>query len=131
MRSTVRVLLPAAGAAAMIAAGLLTAPTANAQAQAPAAGQSNPTQNIPDQKLDATAAAMQQVASLRKQYRERLEGAPVADKDRIADEGNGALVRAVTDQGLSVDEYSTIVQIAQNDRAVRDNLLERLRPDAK
>jgi hypothetical protein len=40
-------------------------------------------------------------------------------------------VKAVTDQGLSVDEYSTILQVAQNDPQVRDKLLQRLRPDSK
>ena len=74
---------------------------------------------------------MEQVASLRKQYQQRIEEAPAADKERIAGEGSNALVKAVTDQGLSVDEYSTILQVAQNDTAVRDKLLQRLRPDSK
>ena len=51
--------------------------------------------------------------------------------DRLRMVGSNALVKAVTDQGLSVDEYSTILQVAQNDAAVRDKLLQRLRPDSK
>ena len=119
--------------AAMVltAAGLLSAPVVNAQTQPPAAAPSAQTPNIPEQKLDAAAAAMEQVASLRKQYQQRIEEAPAADKERIAGEGSNALVKAVTDQGLSVDEYSTILQVAQNDTAVRDKLLQRLRPDLK
>ena len=119
--------------AAMVltAAGLLSAPVVNAQTQPPAAVPSDQASNIPEQKLDAAAAAMQQVASLRKQYQQRIEEAPTADKERIAGEGSNALVKAVTDQGLSVDEYSTILQVAQNDAAIRDKLLQRLRPDAK
>ena len=119
--------------AAMVltAAGLLSAPVVNAQTQPPAAAPSGQTTNIPEQKLDAAAAAMEQVASLRKQYQQRIEEAPTADKERIAGKGGKALVKAVTDQGLSVDEYSTILQVAQNDAAVRDKLLQRLRPDSK
>jgi hypothetical protein len=116
-------------AAALTAAGLLSAPAVNAQAQPPLPSQSDQAPSIPEQKLDAAAAAMTQVASLRKQYQQRIEEAPASDKERIAGEGSSALVKAVTDQGLSIDEYSTILQVAQNDKAVRDKLLQRLRPE--
>jgi hypothetical protein len=41
-------------------------------------------------------------------------------------EGNDALEKAVTDQGLTVDEYNRIITVAENDPAVRTKLLERL-----
>ena len=126
MPPMMRILLPAITAAALTAAALPS--VADAQAQPPA-GQSQPSRDIPDPKLDATAAAMQQVASLRRQYQQRLEEATAADKDRVLAEGNDALMKAVTDQGLSVDEYSTILQVAQNDPTVRERLMQRLRPD--
>jgi hypothetical protein len=34
--------------------------------------------------------------------------------------------KAVTDQGLTVEEYTDIVNVAQKDPAVRDKLLRRL-----
>ena len=72
--------------AAMVltAAGLLSAPVVNAQTQPPAAAPSGQTTNIPEQKLDAAAAAMEQVASLRKQYQQRIEEAPTADKETMS-----------------------------------------------
>ena len=39
--------------------------------------------------------------------------------------------KAVTDQGLSVDEYNTIVQTAQNDLTIRQKLVQRIRPSGQ
>jgi hypothetical protein len=131
MRLSTRVLMRPIAAVALSAAGLLYAPMANAQAQPPAPGATEPTPNIPEQKLDATAAAMEKVASIRKDYQQRLETADTAEKGKIAEEGSNALAKAVTDQGLSLDEYSSILQVARNDPAVREKLVQRLRPDSK
>ena len=119
-------------AAALCAGGLLISiPGANAQNQSPSPGLSEATPSIPDQKLDAAAAALKQVASLKQDYAQRLQAAPPAEKERIADEGNNALVKAVTDQGLSVDEYTSILTVAQKDPAVGEKILQRIRPEAK
>ena len=37
------------------------------------------------------------------------------------------MVKAVTDQGLSIDEFKTIMNLAQNDPAVRNKLMQRLK----
>ena len=103
----------------------LNQPPASPQAQSP--GQL-PSPTISDQKLDAAAAAIGQVTSIKQSYEQKIAEAPPSDKQRIADEANNALKKAVTDQGLSVDEYNTIVQTAQNDPAIRQKLVERIRP---
>jgi uncharacterized protein DUF4168 len=131
MRLSTRILMRPVAAVALTAAGLLYAPMANAQAQSPSPGATEQTPNIPDQKLDATAAAMEKVATIRKDYQQRLESADAADKGKIAEEGSNALAKAVTDQGLSIDEYSAILQVARNDPAVREKLVQRLRPEPK
>ena len=87
--------------------------------------------DIPDQELDAAAAAMQQVASLRETYQQRFDTAPPSDKERIANEASMALTKAVTDKGLSVDEYSAILTQAQNDPVVREKIMERMRTQQK
>jgi len=120
-------------AAALGVAGLLLLPAANAQmnppqarpqAQSPQAQSPSPT--ISDEKLNAAAAAIGQVTSIRQSYEQKIAKAPPSDKQRITDEANGALEKAVTDQGLSVDEYNTIIRTAQNDPAVRQKLTERI-----
>ena len=120
--------------AAILLAACLFVPAASAQAPSPPAaapGQSVPDQNqspnIPDQKLDAAASALQQVAGLKRDYQQRLDSASSdSDKLLIVEEANSALTKAVTDQGLSVEEYTAIMVIAQNDPQVREKILQRL-----
>ena len=99
------------------------------QEQSP--GESDPAANIPNQKLDAAAAAMLRIANLKRDYLQLLEDAPVDDQPRIADEASNALEKAVVDQGLSVEEYSAIVEMAQNDPQVRQKIIERMQAPAK
>jgi Domain of unknown function (DUF4168) len=98
--------------------------TDSPQAQSPAPP--NPAASIPNQKLDAAAAALQRVARLKRDYVQLLEDAPAEDQPRILDEAGNALEKAVTDQGLSVEEFTTIMEVAQNDPQVRQKIIERL-----
>ena len=135
-------------AAAVGAAGLFILPAANAQmnppqarpqAQSPGAQSphvqppqaQSPSPSISDEKLDAAAAAIDQVTSIRQNYERKIAEAPQSDKERIADEANQALGKAVTDQGLSVDEYNSILRTAQNDPSVRQKLTQRISHSGK
>ena len=94
--------------------------------------------DIPDQKLDAAATALEQVASVKEDYQRRIKAADPSDRNRIAEEAHNALVKAVTDRGLSVEEYTSILQLAENDilqlaendPGVREKLLQRIHPPA-
>jgi hypothetical protein len=114
-------------AAVVSAAWIVSVPLASAQTQAP----NTPTQaqppKIPDQKLDAAAAAVEQVSTIKQNYQEKLTSAPPAEKERITTEANDAMARAVTDQGLSVEEYNSIIQVAQNDPQIRQQILQRVK----
>ena len=97
--------------------------------QSPAPVPSQPSQNIPDQKLDATAAALDQIADVKENYTKQIEATPnESDKRRLVDDANKALVKAVTDQGLSVEEYTSIMVVAQSDPVVREKILQRMKP---
>jgi len=118
--------------AVLMAAWQLPVPAANAQVESTSPGLSAPMPNIPDQKLDAAAAALGRVANLKQNYEQQLSAAAARpDKERIVAEANIALAKAVTEQGLSVEEYDTIMQVAQNNLDVREKLLQRLRPPAE
>jgi predicted ATPase with chaperone activity len=112
------------------AAVLLSIPAANAQKpmtpQDEQAAPAAPAAPISDTKLDAAAAALQRVTTLRQSYQEKIDAAPPEQQQRLANEGNDALKKAVTDQGLSLDEYNKILQVAQNDPGIRAKLLQRL-----
>jgi hypothetical protein len=123
-------------AAVIVAASwLVCVPGANAQSQDQTPQQQSPTPdltvpptNLSDQKLDAVAAAVEHVAGLQQVYRQRMAEAQPSDKQRIAGEAYAALEKAVTDQGLSIEEYTTILQVAQNDPGLRNKIVERIRP---
>jgi uncharacterized protein DUF4168 len=106
-------------------------PSASPSEQQPPGSPSEEAPNIPDQKLDAIAAALQRVVTVRENYERKLQEAQPSDVERIANEAKGELVKAVTDQGLSVEEYNKILVVAQNDPQVRQKILQRVRPPAQ
>ncbi len=94
--------------AVLTASWLLFVPGANAQNQ-------SASPNISDQKLDAAAAALDRVVSIKQNYEQQMATAAPSDKDRIAGDANNAMKKAVTD-----------LRVAQNDPGVREKLLQRL-----
>jgi len=129
-------------AAAILTAGCyFSVPTVNVLAQSPpsdpstSAPQSPPSPSAPqvsDQKLDAAAAALQRVVSLQKDYRQRIAEAEAPnEKERLVAEANTELTKAVNEQGLSVEEYSSILDVARDDPEVRGKILQRIRPSDK
>ena len=126
-----RVLMRSTAASLLIAAGFLFFPAANAQVQSSSPSLSEQPPNIPDQKRDAAAAAIERVASLKQDYQQRIAVAAPADKERMLNEAVNALAKAVADQGLSVEEYVSFLVVAQNDPNVREKIRQRIRPSAQ
>jgi uncharacterized protein YqfA (UPF0365 family) len=120
-------LFPRSIAAAILAAGCyLSIPTVNVLAQSPP-GPSTSAPDLSDQKLSAVAAALERVASLQQDYRQRIaETEAAADKERIVAEANVELTKAVTEQGLSVEEYTSILNVAQDDAEIRGKILQHI-----
>ena len=69
------------------------------------------------------------MASGKEDYQRRIKAADPSDRDRIAEEAHNALVKAVSDRGLSVEEY--ILQPAENDPGVREKIIQRIHPPAE
>jgi hypothetical protein len=119
-------------AVTLAAAGLLLAPVTGAQAQAPSAPSTKPDRQAPaadisEKKLDAAAKAVKNVSTIRDSYEQKLIKAPADQKAKLADEASDAMAKAVKDEGLSVEEYTSIIEVAQNDPIVRNKLLQRLK----
>jgi hypothetical protein len=52
---------------------------------------------------------------------------PQADADqRIVEEANNELTKAVTEQGLSVAEYTLILNVARDDAEIRGKILQHI-----
>ena len=122
-----RVLMRPAAAILLLAAGVLI-PAANAQVQSPSPGLSEQAPNISDQKLDAAAPMSGWPVSA---GLATADGGGPAAKERILNEAVNALAKAVTDQGLSVEEYDSILEVAQNDPDVREKIRQRIRPSVQ
>jgi len=115
----------------LVAAGLFLAPAAvSAQTPPPSTPpqtKPGPTADIAEHKLDAAAKAVKNVSSIRDSYEQKLIKAPADQKAKLADEASDAMAKAVAAEGLSVEEYTSIIEVAQNDPVVRNKLLQRLK----
>jgi len=104
----------------------------NVLAQSPPPGPSTSAPDLSDQKLSAVAAAVERVVSVRKDYGQHLAKAEEpAEKERLVAEANNALKNAVTEQGLSVEEYALIVDRARDDPELQGKIFQRIRPSDK
>src|SRR5215469_15666107 len=93
----------------------------------PPPGLSTSAPDLSDQKLRAVAAALERVASLQQDYRQRIaETEAPADKERIVEEANKELTKAVTEQGISVAEYTSILNVARDDADIRGKILQHI-----
>ncbi|HYX01151.1 MAG TPA: DUF4168 domain-containing protein [Reyranella sp.] len=82
---------------------------------------------ISESKLDAVAAAVKQVAMLKETYEAKLAKAPEDQKVSVVEEANEAAEKAIKEQGLSVEEFVTIMDAADSDPAVRAKIIRRLK----
>jgi hypothetical protein len=119
-------------ATALMAACYLSVPAVSVHAQSTAPGPSTSTPGLSDQKLNAAAAALERVAALQNDYKERVaEAKAPADKERLVSEANNQAAKAVTDQGLSVEEYVAILNVARENPEIRSKILRRIGPSDK
>lgn len=124
-------LAPALGTLAAPASKPLAPPPAQARPAIAAPMTADSHAKISDQKLGQAAAAMQHVIGVRQRYEKKIAKAAPGDRERIAGQSQAAIKKAVTDQGLSVDEYNKILVAAQKDPALRQKLLARLHTRAQ
>ena len=120
-------------AAEVLTAGCyVSTPAVNVLAQSPTPGPLTSAQDLSDQKLGAVAAALERILSLQKDYRQRIEETEApGEKERILAEAHNEFTKAVTEQGLSLEEYASILDMARDDPEIRGKLLQRIRPSDK
>jgi hypothetical protein len=117
-------------ATALMTAGCcLSISVTNVPAQSPPSGSSVSAPHLSDQKLSAAAAAVEHVDNLLKAYQQRIAEAEASnEKARLLMEADNELTKAITAQGLSVDEYSSILDVARYDPEIRGKILQRIPP---
>jgi hypothetical protein len=114
-------------AATILAVGCcLSIPTVEAAAQSLPPSPPTAAADLSDQKLNAAAGVLKRLAILQKNYRQRVEEAP-AEKERIVVQAHEEFTKAVVEQGLSIEEYASILDAARGDPRIHDEILKRLR----
>ena len=88
-------------------------PTQTPEAEAPAAAP----QQADDAKLKSFAVAFIEVAKVTRSYQPQIESAATPeDQQRLRQEAGEKMVEAVNEaDGITLDEYNTIIQAAQTD----------------
>jgi hypothetical protein len=96
-------------------------PTTNA---APPLQGTAPRQAEPsDAVVHKVGAALRQTATIRQKYTERAQSMTPAQQQQLTGQAQSEMVRAISDQGLSVQQYNQVLQLAQADPALKQRLL--------
>jgi predicted ATPase with chaperone activity len=100
---------------------------------APAAAQAEPAQAplsadaISQAQLESFAAAATRVSEIAEQFEAQAQGLEdQAELAALQEKANNEMVAAVEQEGLSVDEYNMIFQVAQVDPELNATLMEML-----
>jgi hypothetical protein len=113
-------------AAALMATAALPAlaeqsPTTNAvpqmQGAAPQQGE------LSDALVHKVGAALRQTAVIRQKYAERAQSMNPAQQQQLTGQAQSEMMQAIGDQGLSVQQYNQVLQLAQADPTLRQRLM--------
>ncbi|WP_099868204.1 DUF4168 domain-containing protein [Pararhizobium haloflavum] len=108
------------------ASGFALAQETAPAAPAPEMQQQAPAQDFSDEQLRSFAVAFLEVDQINKQYTPRLQEAGTPEEQQaIQEEASQEMVSAVeSSEGISVQEYTSIMQAAQADPALAQTLTE-------
>ena len=77
-----------------------------------------------DAMVSKVGTALRHVALIRQQYSQRAQGAESQQQQQaLSDQARNEMVKAIGDQGLSVQQYQQAIQLAQNDETLKRRLL--------
>jgi hypothetical protein len=114
----------ATAAAVALAPALVLAQSSQSQTGPAAISPQTGQAAIPEQTIGKAGAALHDVAKLQQKYQGQMDAASPTQKKGISEQANAEAVQAIQSHGLSVQEYSNVVRIAQNDPQVKQRLLE-------
>src|SRR5690349_19786675 len=112
----------------MLALALSLAPPLALAAQdapPPQAPPAPPSGSVSDATIGKAGAALRDVASLQEKYQPKMDQAgSQQEKQGLAARANAEAVQAIQSHGLSVQEYSNVVRMAQSNPQLRQRLLD-------
>lgn len=121
--------------AALLSAGMLSAPAIaqeNASSDAAQAQAAAPATDFSDETLKQFAEASKEIASVSRDYTERLQNAEdEAAKQEVRMEANEDMVNIVEDSGLEVSTFNAIGQAIQQDPELMKRVQGMVEPQAE
>jgi len=118
--SLVRLTLPAAALLAFALAAPLPAAAQTESDQPPVAAE-----DLSDAQLESFAAAAVEVSEITEQLQMQAQGVEdEAELMELQEQANTQMVAAVEEEGLTVEEYNMIFQVAQVDPELNERLVE-------
>ena len=119
----------AAVAATALAAGLSLPAFAQTEPEAPQATQPAAPS---DEDLQSYAAAATQIQAIVQEWQPQIEGAETPEEaTELGTQAQVQMVEAVEAEGLSVDEYNQITQLAQADPDLQAQIMSYMEPAAE
>jgi hypothetical protein len=80
---------------------------------------------LSDTTVQKVGTALRQMASIRQEYSERAQATPAPQQQKeLTDQAQTEMVKVISDQGLSVQQYNQVIQMAQADPALKERLLQ-------
>ena len=120
-----RFLTLAVGAALGLAPALaLAAPDQASPGLSPSGQTAVPTAKPDAATIGKAGAVLHDVAQVQEKYQGKIDSAPPAQKKALSEQASAEAVQAIQSRGLSVQEYTNVVRVAQNDPQVKQQLLD-------
>jgi hypothetical protein len=77
-----------------------------------------------DATVHKVGTALRNVATIRQQYAQRIQSTDSPQqRQELTDQARTDMEKAIGDQGLTIDRYSQVIQMAQNDPTLRQRVL--------
>jgi hypothetical protein len=98
--------------------------TANNSAAQQLPGTATQQAPVPDAVVHKVGAALRQTATIRQKYADRAEAAnSPQQKQELTSQVETEMLKAISDQGLSLQQYNQVIQMAQADPSLKQRVL--------
>jgi hypothetical protein len=87
-------------------------------------GATAPQGQLADATVQKVGKALRSMATIRQEYTEKAQSTKSPDQQKeLTDQAQSSMVKAIGDQGLSVQQYNQVIQMAQADPNLKERLL--------
>jgi hypothetical protein len=90
----------------------------------PAPGAATQQGQVSDGMVRKVGMALRQTATIRQKYAERMHSQTAPEQQQqLTQQAQSEMMKAISDQGLSVQQYNQVIQMAQADPSLKQRLI--------